>query len=1106
MTVRQANGPLILDEMESRLLFSADMALLGLDGGSAPGGALVFAQKPAVVASVQVSAQQSVVQEAALRHEIVFIDSAVEGASDMASQLMAQQDNSRTLEVFILDAQSDGVRQISAILEGRKGIDAVHIISHGEDGQLSLGATNLNQQTLRSSAMAVSAWGETLTSEGDILLYGCDVAQSAVGKQFLSTLAQLTGADIEASTDLTGSALLGGNWNLEYAVGDIETALAPDQQIRASYGQVLATTYHVTTTADSGAGSLRQAILDANASAGADTISFSLAPTATAYVITLASALPDITGTVMLDGASQARSTPASTPAIVLDGQLTLGANGLSFVSGSSGSTVRGLEINGFSNGIYLNHVSNVTIQGNLIGTDDMGTTATANSNAGIVLDTATSNTIGGTAAGTGNIIAHNAGVGVLVLGTSSTGNAILGNRIFANGGPGIDLLGDGVTTNDTSDNQQNYPVLSSVRVTGSDSSASTLITGSINSLANRLLRIEFFASSSRDASGHGEGERYVGFMMVTTDSAGNADFTATVNGIVFDDWVSATATFNGNADTSEFSLAVRADSINVAPSGRDNSIGTVADASYTFVAGDFGFSDGGNAPADRLLYVLITSLPVNGTLRLDGQAIAAGGTVLKTDIDAGKLVYVAPSLGASNSSFGFRVRDDGGTTHGGVDTDPVSRIMRIAVAARPDLPMIDNPLGDTTATLIENSRYTLSANDFGLKDIGLSTGASTVVGQSQILLRRFLVPALEITNLPVSGVLTNNGIAVQAGDTILLNDINRGRLVYTPAAGASGTGFAGLAFKYSVSYGVAGQLQTVISSGRLTFDVTARVTILTGPDGALIAQNSQSRIIVPTDFVVGQTEINRNTSLNVTGTAKPALPSGTSQTQGQAGQPDDSAPAPPGAGARNITAIAAASGVTGSATAGVVTLRPLDIELDASIIRANILRFLADRLGPSSAPDTGSREATNVSANMAQGKSAVPEKLQLLAQAERHTAMAKLPVSTGTSAPAPLDVAQSAAGKIRDQAGERTLAAKATAHKVETAVAITALSTVWVVTRKAAIAASLLSTAPPWLKLDPLPVLYGEDDEDETWNETGQPGSPFETEAVEHLFTVAAP
>jgi hypothetical protein len=216
--------------------------------------------------------------------------------------------------------------------------------------------------------------------------------------------------------------------------------------------------------------------------------------------------------------------------------------------------------VSGNSVGIFLNKSiagpTNNLIQGNLIGTDKTGAIALGNGE-GVEIDFGNNNTIGGIAAGAGNTIAFNrdprlAGVNVY----SGTGNSIRGNSIHDNAGLGIDLGQDGVTLNTPGgphsgpNNLQNYPVLTAVTTTGSQ----TTIQGTLNSTANTSFALDFYANDQLHPSGHGEGKTYLGSITVTTDSSGNAGFTATFSAVVPEgNFVSATAT-DPAGNTSEFS------------------------------------------------------------------------------------------------------------------------------------------------------------------------------------------------------------------------------------------------------------------------------------------------------------------------------------------------------------------------------------------------------------------------------------------------------------------------------------------------------------------------------------------------------------------------
>ncbi len=252
------------------------------------------------------------------------------------------------------------------------------------------------------------------------------------------------------------------------------------------------------------------------------------------------------------------------------DGLSTLGnaAGGVTMNNATNmtiGGTAAGAGnvISGNADGIYITNSTGTIIQGNDIGTDATGTLDLGNTDRGIQLFNGANNTmIGGTAPGAGNRIAENNNGGILISesGTSATGNSILGNQIYANGGLGIEVGDDGVTANDSSDadtganNFQNFPVLSSVTTDG----ANVNLIGTFNSTASTTYRIEFFASATADASGHGEAERYLGFVTVTTDGGGNASFNTTLAGVVgLGEFVTATATVDLGAgsygDTSEF-------------------------------------------------------------------------------------------------------------------------------------------------------------------------------------------------------------------------------------------------------------------------------------------------------------------------------------------------------------------------------------------------------------------------------------------------------------------------------------------------------------------------------------------------------------------------
>lgn len=160
---------------------------------------------------------------------IVFIDSAIEDKETLIAGVAAGT------EVVLLNSNLDGVKQISYFLADRAGISHIHIVSHGSPGSLQLGSVSLNSTNLESYTRELQQWGSALTEEGNILLYGCAVGAGETGSDFVNKLSQLTGAVIAASINPTGNAEKGGNWELEYTTGNVNTYLAFDPCVLAAY-------------------------------------------------------------------------------------------------------------------------------------------------------------------------------------------------------------------------------------------------------------------------------------------------------------------------------------------------------------------------------------------------------------------------------------------------------------------------------------------------------------------------------------------------------------------------------------------------------------------------------------------------------------------------------------------------------------------------------------------------------------------------------------------------------------------------------------------------------------------------------------------------------
>jgi hypothetical protein len=229
--------------------------------------------------------------------EVVLIDSAVNHPDFFLQQLQSHQHG-------ILLSPHSTLASVTQELKRFGHLQAIHVVSHGAPGQFQIGQTVVNSAQLsadfassRSSQPALLAqWGQVLAPGGDIVLYGCEVAATPIGQDFLRALHQITKADVAASTDRSGdpnNAQLQGNWQLESAIGPVLQPL----NLQGPYGATLSQ-MRVTSAADTGIGTLRWAIAQANLTPEDDLIELRNLP----EPIVLRSPLPPIRSNLYLFG------------------------------------------------------------------------------------------------------------------------------------------------------------------------------------------------------------------------------------------------------------------------------------------------------------------------------------------------------------------------------------------------------------------------------------------------------------------------------------------------------------------------------------------------------------------------------------------------------------------------------------------------------------------------------------------------------------------------------------------------------------------------------------------------------------------------------------
>jgi parallel beta-helix repeat protein len=433
----------------------------------------------------------------------------------------------------------------------------------------------------------------------------------------------------------------------------------------------------------------------------------------------------DATGMHALGNGSTGLYTQAGN--ITIDGNL-ISANGGGALGSDPvlGNGKEGIEFLGAGLSI-----TNSIVQGNKIGTDAAGNPILGNSGDGVLVShgygqKVTDTLIGGTATGAANVIAGNFGAGVGMLGSETFDNRIQGNSIYANGGLGIDLGDDGVSTpaaNDAANhlgpnNLMNFPILTAASFTATGTIVSgTLDTNTVGGPypAGALITLDFYANTAPDATGYGQGQTWLGSYILTADGTANLSFTT--SGLAplpaGQDYLTATAT-DANGNTSEF--------------GRDVPVPTAsAGGPYTMTyGGSLTLNATGSDPAGNPLSY---SWTVNGHA---GAASGASPTLTWAQLNALGVTVALP--------FSVNVTADNG--HGGTATSadvPVTvSPAPLTVIANDSLMLVGNsplPLtGSVNGTSLTGAiAYTTAYGDTVTVTLNTQASAGSPVGQYAI-------------------------------------------------------------------------------------------------------------------------------------------------------------------------------------------------------------------------------------------------------------------------------------------------------------------------------------------------------------------------------------
>ncbi len=748
------------------------------------------------------------------RHEILFVDSTV----DNLEQLLSQLPEGTLYETFVIGPNQDGMQIISDVLARHTGIDAVHIVSHGSAGALQLGSARLDSGSIKCYEQQIFRWGQALADHGDLLFYGCNLAQTQDGQDLLTQIQQWTGADVAGSTDVTDAS----DWELEFQIGAVETATP----FAASGWQGQLLTYTVVNANDAGAGSLRWAIDNANMNAGQDTIHFNIAG-AGPHTIFVNSSWPAITDALIIDATTQPGYV-AGAPTIIVDGS-SAGSGKSGFTIQANDTFVAGIRIQGFSqDGIRVENADNLTL--------------------------------------TANVIVSNGGSGVFI-DQFSEGVVISQNSIFGNGRLGIDLqpagAGDpanGVSANDFGDGDgggnsvKNFPVLTSA---ATNSAGQIDIAGTYNSLAlSRTYRLEFFASATADPSGFGEGQRYLGFLDITTDGSGNASFSVTLAATVLaGESISATSTDLTLNSTSELSAVVVA--VGHAP---------VLDPSRSPALG--AVNEDAGAPVGAV-----------GTLvsQLVDFATPAGQVDNVVDVDGGALLGIAVTAADAGGSWWYSLNNGANWFALGAVADDNARLLAASAGVRVAFQPPPNFSGTLPSALTFRAWDRTTGNNGGFSDTTSNGGntafssdtdvASLVVNAVNDAPTATITPASYAATEQVALTLHGTGLSIgdiDAGGSNVQATLSVGSGILNASAGTTGVVIVGSGTSSVTLTGTVAQINDLLAGnlgGTLSFlhssDAPPASTVLTlavndlgntGAGGALTASDTATINITATN------------------------------------------------------------------------------------------------------------------------------------------------------------------------------------------------------------------------------------------------------------------
>jgi filamentous hemagglutinin family protein len=581
-------------------------------------------------------------------------------------------------QLILLNRSDSGIAKVSQVLAGKTDVKNLQFVSDGNAGQIWLGRDFITNDTLASYETQISNWKQALAPSADILFFTCNLAQTADGQLLLTRIGNLTNANIAASTDITGNARYGGNWVLEY--GNVNTAPSFNLD-KLQFADVKLVTFTVTDLGDTGAsGQLRDAISQANNTAGLDDIKFALNGTITLNGTELT--VNDPAGLIIngngvsntiIDGNNTSRVFNVTAGDITFDG-VTIRNGNANFGGGGiwangtvslTNSTVSDNTASNFGGGIYASgtvSLTNSTVSDNAAafngggiwagGTVTLTNSTVSDNTAGLfgggifTFDAVslTNSTVSGNTAGVD-------GGGIYASGTVSLTNSTVSDNTAGFNGGGIYASGTVSLTNSTvSDNTANFGsgggifTFDAVSLTNSTVSDNTASNFGGGILANGTVSLTNSTVSGNTAGVDGGGIYASGTVSLTNSTVSDNTASNFGGGILAGSTVTLTnSTVSGNAasifdgggiftfDAVSLTNSTVSDNTAGFNGGGIRAFGTVTLTNSTVSGNAASIFDGGGIYASGTV-TLTNSTVSDNTAGFFGGGILAGSTVTLTN------------------------------------------------------------------------------------------------------------------------------------------------------------------------------------------------------------------------------------------------------------------------------------------------------------------------------------------------------------------------------------------------------------------------------------------------------------------------------------------